>query len=172
MGGSTRMVDPSEEAHDRTRRRWMNLALFVILGVSAALSWLVGVQGWDWLTIGLNILAGIPFGVLARILELRFKMSNEERTTALRQLPSRRKASWLAYSILVSVAFALNPGLGTWTLLGAWGCDFVTYYHDRPERMRHLYAIMKTLDELREFPAPWAWVLPALAANFVRMLWT
>jgi hypothetical protein len=58
----------------------------------------------------------------------------------------------------------------TWALWGIWLYDFVTYYHDRPERIRHLYSVTKTLDELREFRVPWAWTLPALVWEVAKRL--
>ena len=72
------------------------------------------------------------------------------------------------YSALAFVIFTLQAHLATWGLWGVWLYDFVTYYHDRPERLRHLYAVTKTLDELRDFRAPWAWALPALAWVVIR----
>jgi hypothetical protein len=86
----------------------------------------------------------------------------------LRELPQSRKMELAVYGALALAAFALQPKLLTWALWGVWLYDFVSYYHDRPERIRHLYAVTKILDELREFPAPWAWALPSLAWELVR----
>ena len=158
MGGATRMHDPSEAEHDRVRRRTMNIAFVVILLVN------VFVSG-DWLRILLLIIAAIPAGIAIKVFELRFKMAADERRQVLRELPVRK---WVVYALLVLPVFFLDASLVTWALFGFWGYDFVTYYHDRPERMRHLYAVTKTLDEVREFRAPWAWALPALAWEIIR----
>jgi hypothetical protein len=163
MGGATRMHDPSEIAHDRVRRRTMNIAFVVIALLNATQLWLLGVHGWDWLSVLLIVVAAVPLGLAAKVFELRFKMSREERTRMLSELPVRKKIQFTIYAALVVSAFAIQVKFLSWALVGAWLYDFVTYYHDRPERMRHVYAVAKTLDELREFPAPWAWALPALA---------
>jgi len=97
-------------------------------------------------------------------------MASEERRRVLRELPRRRKLEFVVYGLLASVVFALKSHLSTWAFWGIWFYDFVTYYHDRPERMRHLYAVTKILDELREFRVPWAWPLPALVFEVVRKL--
>lgn len=167
MRGSARMFDPSEAAHDRVRRRAMNAAFVVIALLNAVQLRFVGVAGWDWLRVLLLVIAAVPAGVAVKVFELRFKMAREERRRALRELPA---AKFLVYAALASVVFALDAPLVTWALLGVWLYDFVTYYHDRPERMRHLYAVTKTLDELRDFRAPWAWPLPALAVELARWL--
>ena len=156
MRGATRMHDPSEAEHDRRRRRVMNLAFVVIVVLNAAQLRYVGA---DWRRVLLLIIAAVPAGLAVKVFELRFKMAREERRQVLRELPA---AKFFAYATLAVVVFALDAALVTWALVGVWGYDFVTYYHDRPERMRHLYAVTKTLDELRDFPAPWAWTLPAL----------
>jgi hypothetical protein len=72
------------------------------------------------------------------------------------------------YSVAVIVVFAWEPYSCPSALWGLWLYDFVTYYHDRPERLRHLYAVTRTLDELRAFRVPWAWVLPALSWEILR----
>ena len=136
----------------------MNIAFVVILLVN------VFVSG-DWLRILLLIIAAIPAGIAIKVFELRFKMAADERRQVLRELPVRK---WVVYALLVLPVFFLDASLVTWALFGFWGYDFVTYYHDRPERMRHLYAVTKTLDEVREFRAPWAWALPALAWEIIR----
>src|SRR6059036_3612833 len=101
-----------------------------------------------------------------KVFELRFKMARAERTRALRELPANK---WVIYAAAATAVFVLDAPLLTWALAGIWLYDFVTYYHDRPERTRHLYAVTKTLDELRDFRAPWAWTLPALAWEIMRM---
>jgi len=163
MGGTTRMYDPSEAAHDRVRRRAMNIAFVVIVVLDIAQWRLVGVHGWDWLNVLALALAAVPLGLAAKVFELRFKMADEERTRMLGELPTRKKMEFAVYAVLASIAFAANAAFLTWPLTGVWLYDFLTYYHDRPERMRHVYAVAKTLDELRSFPAPWVWTLPALA---------
>ena len=160
------MLDPTEAEHDQVRRRWMNIA-FVVLVTLAIAPWIwLGVHGRQWVGAGLLVLAGLPLGLAVKVFELRFKMAAAERARVLRELPRRRQLTWLAYGVLLVAALLLHPTLLPWSLLGAWGQDFYTYYHDRPERMRHLYAVARTLDELRQFPAPWAWVLPALVAGW------
>jgi hypothetical protein len=76
--------------------------------------------------------------------------------------------AFAAHAVVAISAFAMGWKVVTWALWGIWLYDFVTYYHDRPERMRHLYAVTKTLDELRDFPAPWAWAIPALICEIIR----
>jgi hypothetical protein len=163
MGGATRMRDPSEIEHDRVRRRVMNVAFVVIALLNTAQLRFVGVHGWRWLSVALLIVAAVPTALGVKMFELRFKMSNEERRRMLSELPAKRKLELVVYAALAIVVFGSNAILLSWALVGSWVYDFVTYYHDRPERMRHVYAVAKTLDELREFPAPWAWALPALA---------
>lgn len=167
MGGTKRMLDPTEELHDRVRRRAMNIAFVVIALLNLAQVRYVGVHGWDWLRVALVIIAAMPAGVGVKVFELRFKMAAEERRQALLGLPVRK---WTAYVGLAIPAFGLAAPAVTWALAGIWLYDFVTYYHDRPERMRHLYAVTKTLDELRDFRVPWAWALPALAFEVARRL--
>jgi hypothetical protein len=170
MRGASRMSDPSEADHDQMRRRLMNIAFVVIVLLNFAQLRYVGVAGWDWLNVLLLIVAGVPLGLAVKVFELRFKMAGEERRRVLRELPVRKKIEFAAYSALVTVVFALQPLFFTWMFLGVWLYDFITYYHDRPERMRHLYAVTKTLDELRDFRAPWAWALPALVWEICRRL--
>jgi hypothetical protein len=168
MRGATRMHDPSEAAHDRTRRRWMNVAFVGILTATVGqFHWLV-LRGWDWLGAALLIVAAIPLGLAVKIFELRFKMAAAERRLVLRELPRSRKIGLVIYGVLATFVFARQPSPPTWGLWGMWLYDFVTYYHDRPERLRHLYAVTKTLDEIRDFRAPWAWTLPALVWGFIR----
>lgn len=169
MRGATRMHDPSEAEHDRTRRRWMNAAFVAILLANVAQLHWRGVHGWTWLSVLLLIVAAVPLGLTVKMFELRFKMADDERRLVLGELPKRRKIEFATYSALATVAFALQPDLLSWALWGLWLYDFATYYHDRPERMRHLYAVTKILDELRKFPAPWAWALPSLAWQVLRM---
>jgi hypothetical protein len=164
MGGSTRMHDPSEVEHDRVRRRLMNIAFVVIALLNAAQ---LRYGGGHWLSILLLVIAAIPAGLTVKIFELRFKMAHEERRQILREIPAGK---FIAYAALAVVVLAVDARLVTWALAGIWLYDFVTYYHDRPERMRHLYAVTKTLDELRDFRASWAWTLPALAWEIGRRL--
>jgi hypothetical protein len=169
MHGATRMHDPSEAAHDRVRRRWMNVVFLIIAALNLAQLHWIGVHSWNWLGVALLIVASVPLGLAIKVFELRFKMATEERRLVLRELPTNQKTNFAIYSALVLVVFALQLRFLTWGLWGIWLYDFVTYYHDRPERLRHLYAVTKTLDELRDFRAPWAWALPSLAWAVVRM---
>ena len=168
MHGATRMYDPSEAEHDRLRRRLMNVAFVLILLLNLAQLHWIGVNGWDWLSVLLLIVASAPLGLTIKIFELRFKMATTERRRVLQELPGRTKAEFVAYAVVVVLVFALESLRLTWALWGIWLYDFITYYHDRPERMRHLYSVMKTLDELRDFRAPWAWTLPVLVWEIVR----
>jgi len=168
MGGATRMHDPSEAEHDRTRRRWMNAAFVAILLANFAQLRLVGVHGRDWISLPLLMVAAIPLGLTVKMFELRFKMADDERRLVLGELPTARKIALVAYGTVATAAFALQPRLLSWALWGLWLYDFITYYHDRPERIRHLYAVTKILDELRGFPVPWAWPVPALIWGLVR----
>ena len=170
MRGATRMQDPSEAQHDRIRRRLMNGAFVAMLLLNLAQLHWIGVHGWDWLRVLFLIVAAAPLGLGVKIIELRFKMATEERRRVLRELPRRRRIEFVAYSLLVTIVFAAELLLFTWALWGIWLYDFVTYYHGRPERIRHLYSVTKTLDELRDFRAPWAWTLPVLAWEVVRRL--
>ncbi len=171
MRGATRMHDPTEAAHDRARRWLMNLA-FVMIVVANIVQWkLVGIHGWrEWLSVLLLAVAALPLALAVKVFELRFKMAAPERQLALRELPAKRQWSFAVQAILCLVVFCLNAPRLSWALLGIWLYDFVTYYHDRPERLRHLYAITKTLDELRRFPAPWVWPLPAVVWALVQLL--
>jgi hypothetical protein len=168
MRGATRMHDPSEAAHDRTRRRWMNVAFVVILLATVGQWHWVGMHEPDWLGAVLSAVAAAPLGLTVKIFELRFKMAAAERRAVLRELPKGIKTGLMIYSIFAVIVFAWEPSPWPWALWGIWLYDFVTYYHDRPERIRHLYAVTKTLDELRGFRAPWTWVLPALAWELFR----
>ena len=168
MRGATRMHDPSEATHDRTRRRWMNAAFLMILAATLAQFHWIGMRGWDWLNAALLVIAAAPLGLGVKIFELRFKMAAEERRLVLRELPTRKKIEFAIYCALAIFVFVSQRFSLTWELWGLWLYDFVTYYHDRPERMRHLYAVTKTLDEIRDFRAPWAWALPALVWEILR----
>lgn len=170
MHGATRMYDPSEAQHDRLRRRLMNVAFVTILLLNLAQLHWIGVHGWDWLSVLLLIVAAAPLGLAVNIFELRFKMAAVERRRVLSELPGRTKCGFVAYAILAVMVFGLESLRFTWALWGIWLYDFITYYHDRPERMRHLYSVMKTLDELRDFRAPWAWTLPVLVFEVMRRL--
>jgi len=168
MRGATRMHDPSEAEHDRTRRRWMNAVFVAILLANLAQLHLIGLHGSDWLSVPLLMAAAVPLGLTVKMFELRFKMANDERRLVLAELPAGRKVELIAYGVVATIAFGLQPHLLSWALWGMWLYDFITYYHDRPERIRHLYAVTKILDELRGFRAPWAWALPALVWGIVR----
>lgn len=168
MGGSGRMHDPSEAAHDLARRRWMNVAFVFIVLLNVAQGCFAGVAGWDWLEAVLLAVAAAPLGLAVKVFELRFKMAHEERERMLDELPKRQQLAFAAHMVLFVAVCASGMRVVTFALWGVWLYDFVTYYHDRPERMRHLYAITKTLDELRDFPRPWAWVLPALVCEVIR----
>jgi|SRR5579862_807464 len=172
MGGATRMYDPSEAAHDRMRRRCMNVAFLVILLATLAQWHWARVHGWDWVNVALLIVAAMPLGLAVKIFELRFKMAATERQAVLRELPKDTEVGFMIYSVVVILVMAMEPFPPAWVLWGIWLYDFVTYYHDRPERIRHLYAVTKTLDEIRDFRAPWAWALPALIWEIVRMIIT
>jgi len=169
MRGTTRMHDPSEAAHDRVRRRLMNAAFVVMLLATLAQFHSGNPQECTWLGAALLIVAGVPLGLAAKVFELRFKMAAAERQAVLRELSARRKMELLSYGLLACIVFAQQSRSILWPLWGAWLYDFITYYHDRPERIRHLYAVTKIMDELRQFPAPWAWTLPALAWEMFRM---
>jgi hypothetical protein len=168
MHGATRMLDPSEAEHDRLRRRLMNVAFVTILLLNLAQLHWIGVHEWDWLGVFLLILAAAPLGLGVKVFELRFKMATDEYRRVLCELPRRTKANFIAYAILAVVVFGLESPRLTWALWGVWLYDFVTYYHDRPERIRHLYAVTKILDELRDFRVPWVWALPALVWEILR----
>ena len=168
MHGATRMYDPSEAEHDHLRRRLMNVAFVVILLLNLAQLHWIGVRGWDWLSVIFLVIAAAPLGLGVKVFELRFKMATEEQRRVLRELPGRTKIEFIAYAILAVIVFGLESRRLTWALWGVWLYDFVTYYHDRPERIRHLYAVTKTLDELRDFRSAWAWPLPALVWEVVR----
>jgi hypothetical protein len=170
MRGATRMYDPSEAAHDRTRRQLMNMAFGAILFVTLAQLYWGDARGRTWLGAILLIVSGAPLGLTVKIFELRFKMAAVERRAVLRELPASRKVELVLYGLLASIVLTLQPYLIVWPLWGVWLYDFITYYHDRPERIRHLYAVTKILDELRQFPAPWAWTLPALVWEILRMI--
>src|SRR5262245_30329145 len=98
MEGSHRMFDPSEAEHDRLRRRIMNVA-FVLLVLAN-----IFVRG-NWLSILLLVVAAMPAAMSVRILELRFKMSQEERKQVLQELPAGK---WITYSLLVLPVFLLE----------------------------------------------------------------
>jgi hypothetical protein len=162
------MVDPSEAEHDRLRRWLMNLALLLIVLLNIAEWRTIGVHGLrEWLTVMLLAVAAVPCAVAVRVFELRFKMAAGERRQALRQLPAKRKWEFVVCGLLCLPAFVLNATHLSCALLGVWVYDFVSYYHDRPERMRHLYTLTSTLDLLRDFPAPWMWPLPVLAVKLL-----
>src|SRR5260221_8581872 len=98
MHGATRMHDPSEAEHDRTRRRWMNVAFVIITLLSLAQLHWIGAHGWDWLSVALLIIATMPLGLNVKVFELRFKMAAAERRLVLRELPTSRKIDFAVYS--------------------------------------------------------------------------
>src|ERR1035437_8730992 len=100
MRGATRMHDPSEAAHDRLRRRLMNVAFVLILAITLAQFHWVSLHGWDWLSAVLLIVAGAPLGLGVKVFELRFKMAAAERRRVLRELPMRRKIEFTIYGAL------------------------------------------------------------------------
>ncbi len=163
MGGTRRMDDPSERRQDRLRRAGMNVVLVLIIAAAAAQVTITGLAGWRWLLAGLLVIGGTPLAMYPRVFELRFKMSREERRQAVAQLPAPAKTAWVIYAVLVTGLVLVSGDLVVWILPGAWARDFVTYYHDRPQRMRHLYAITATLDDLRSWRRPWTWTLPGWA---------
>jgi hypothetical protein len=168
MRGAGRMLDPSEADHDRRRRLIMNVALLVVIALSLPQFIWIRPRGWDWLGVALLVIAAMPAGLGVKLFELRFKMSRKDRHAVLADVPRRRQVELAVYAVAMLIALALNVARASWALFGVWIYDFVTYYHDRPERMRHLYAVTKTLDELRGLRAPWAWALPALAWELAR----
>src|SRR5262249_30884358 len=97
MGGSTRMLDPSEAIQDRARRRWMNLGFVVLASWSVAQLWRGNIRSWDWLTVVLLLCAAVPAGVAIKVFEWRFKMSRDERRQLLRELPARCRAGFFVY---------------------------------------------------------------------------
>src|ERR1035437_10472246 len=97
MHGATRMHDPSEAEHDRTRRRWMNVAFVVIALLNLAQLHWIGVHGWNWLGVGLLIVAAMPLGLAAKGFELRFKMAAAERGLVLGELAQSRKIDFAMY---------------------------------------------------------------------------
>jgi len=139
MRGATRMHDPSEAEHDRMRRRLMNVAFVMMLLATLAQLHWSDPHGCTWLG------------------------------AVLRELPARRKMELAVYGLLASVVFVQQSRSIIWPLWGVWLYDFITYYHDRPERIRHLYTVTAIMDELRQFPAPWLWTLPALTWEIFRM---
>jgi hypothetical protein len=168
MGGVTRMRDPSEALHDRVRRGLMNGA-FVLVALLITLQLkFTGVHGLDWLRVLLLAVAAAPLAMGVKVFELRFKLADEERRRMLGELPAKTTAGFIVYVLLAAVVFACNVPRLPWALLGLWCYDFVSYYHDRPERIRHLYAAAKILDELRWFRAPWVWTLPSLAFEVIK----
>jgi hypothetical protein len=169
MGGSQRQHDPTEAEHDRRRRWLMNLAFLLITVVTLAQFRWIGARGWDWAMILGLILAAWPLGLAVKVFELRFKMSAAERRRVLREIPVRQQLAFAIHAGLAIGVFALESRLVVWALWGVWLQDFITYYHDRPERIRHLYAVVKTVEDLRSFPVPWAWVLPAVGLALGRL---
>ncbi len=163
MGGTRRMDDPSERAQDALRRSWMNRFLLLIILLVTGQVMITGLAGARLGQATLLLVAGVPLAICPRVFELRFKMSLAERRQSLAELPFQAKAAWVIYAAQLTGLVLLAGDLAVWILPAAWCRDFLTYYHDRPQRMRHLYAITATLDELRAWRRPWAWGLPAWA---------
>lgn len=161
MGGIQRMPDPTEQSHDRIRRHGMSITFFVLLLVTIAQSVTREIRAEDLLTGLLMFLAGIPMGLGIKTVELRFKMAAAEWRCVLAEIRGYRRVELLATVLLALAATALLPGGAVGLLWGAWAYDFVTYYHDRPQRMRHLYNVVLILEALRTFPSPWLWGVPA-----------
>ncbi len=163
MGGTRRMDDPSERIHDR-RRRWLMNAVLVMILAAVVVQWRsTGLAGWRVLEAVLLVCAGVPLAITPRVWEIRFKMSRAEYREALTQLPRSCLVGWVVYGLLVVGIVLGARDLAVWMLPGAWAVDFVSYYHDRPQRMRHLYAITSTLDDLRNRRTPpWCWALPVI----------
>lgn len=161
MGGIQRMPDPTEREHDRIRRRIMNIAFGILLIAGILSSMHRELRIWDGVSGLLVFVAGIPLGLGIKIIELRFKMAGDEWYRVLRDIPFGRRTELLATGGLVLATLIWLPGAWVAMLTGAWAYDFVTYYHDRPQRLRHLYNVVMILDELRGFPRPWLWPLPA-----------
>jgi len=162
MGGTTRMRDPSEAQHDRVRRRLMNVAFVLIASLLFLQLKFTGVHGVDWLRAMFLAVAAAPLAMGIKLVELRFKLADEERRRMLGELPAATTAGFAVYVALAAAVCACNVPRLPWAMLGFWCYDFISYYHDRPERIRHLYAAAKILEELRGFRAPWAWTLPSL----------
>lgn len=167
MGGITRMRDPSELEHDRVRRRVMNIAFALIL---IAIGFDLYTFGWNIrraVFIAAWVIASAPLSLFVRLAELRFKMSREELRQVLREIPSKTLAliavffvAWLAAIVLIQHAprfldlqeIAPLAGIGfAWALLGAWLADFFTYFRYRHERLRHIYMVAATLEDVRGF---------------------
>jgi hypothetical protein len=156
MLGAKRMADPSEAAHDRARRAAMHVAFFALVTWAILQSWLAPTPQRGW-TVILFLVAGIPLAFAVRIFELRFKMSRAEWQKVLGELPRATKISLGVYIFCMILC-----GILWWRgilplLLGAWLYDFVTYFRHRPERMRHLYAVVMALEDLRKFRFLWAY---------------
>src|ERR1035437_8484804 len=101
MHGATRMHDPSEAEHDRTRRRSMNVAFVVIALLNLAQLHWIGLHGWNWLGVVLLIVAPRPLGLPAKFFERRFKRAGAERGLVLRELPGSRKIDFAMYGALI-----------------------------------------------------------------------
>jgi|GEM_PF-1934913 len=187
MGGITRMHDPSELAHDRVRRRVMNIAFALIL---------VGI-GFDLYTFGWSarrgafilawIVASLPLSLFARLVELRFKMSRAELRQVLGEVTRSTRlllavffVAWAVVVLFVQHAprcftiAGVTPlsGVGlAWALFGAWLGDFFTYFRYRHERLRHIYMVTATLEDLRGFKKEIAYPPVALALQAAALFW-
>lgn len=146
----------------------MNAAFLVLAALTVVHYRVVGVAGWDWLGVLLLVVAAVPAALTVRVFELRFKMAAAEHAMILHDLPARRKRELVAYGVLAAGAIVWQSALVLGAMWGVWLRDFFTYYHDRPERMRHLYAVTLTADELRSFPLPWLWPVPSLVYAAIR----
>lgn len=147
----------------------MNAALVLLVGFSIVHWRWGGLTATDAPMVLALVVAGWPLGLGVKVFELRFKVSTEQRRQFLREIPLRRQLVWTGYVVLLLAVLTLERRLAGWALWGAWLQDFWSYYRYRPERLRHLYAVVRTLEELRRFPVPWAWVLPAVLLVVLRV---
>jgi hypothetical protein len=185
MGGIVRMHDPTEREHDRVRRRLMNLSFLLLLLLLLLDGVLYGLTARKFLWMLAWAIASVPLALGVRVFELRFKMAAQEWTRVLREL---LRHATVSLSICVLLGFgvvAVVPTLatmsggvapihaldGVWVLFGVWLSDFLTYYRHRPERMRHLYMVTATLDDLRGFRRGMLWPLSALALEAILLVW-
>ena len=155
MGGSHRQEDPSELEQDRVRRWWMHLA-FVVLAAACVL----GGFGVGQL---LGLLAGLPLAILLKLGEMRLKVASGEFRLFIKELPSYRIVELAIWLGLAAAGIFKFPQAAAWMFMGGWLCDTVSYYRHRPERLRHLYAVVMAIDFFRDFRLPWIYPLPLLA---------
>jgi hypothetical protein len=167
MGGITRMHDPSELAHDRVRRRAMHIAFAINLVAVAFDLYTFGISVRRAAFIVAWMFASIPLAIFPRLVELRFKMSGAELRLVLKEIPIAVRLLFAAFLVLwVACVFfhQLTPHIPivsnraavsgisiAWALFGVWLADFFTYFRYRHERLRHIYAVAATLEDLRGF---------------------